>query len=66
MNSITELLRQIPDPNLSNGERVRLRCQLAKRFEETGNYEAASGALDNLWRGFGKPPNLEMLDERTS
>jgi len=66
MTAVKELLQQIPDPNLSANERVRLRCELAQQFEKTGNYEAACRALDNLWPAFGEPPNLDMLDERTS
>lgn len=66
MISIRELRHQIPDPKLSTDERVRLRCQLAKQLEKTGNYEAACGAMDTLWPGFGRPPNLDRLDERTS
>jgi tetratricopeptide (TPR) repeat protein len=66
MSSISELLQQIPDRDLSTEERVRLRCQLAKQFEKDGNYEAACRVLGNLWTGFGKYPNLEMLDKRTS
>src|ERR1051325_4669760 len=66
MNSIRDLLHQIPDPNLSTNERVRLRCQLAKQFETIGNHDAACGAMDYLWRGLGKRPNLDTLDERTS
>ena len=66
MSSIREVLQQITDPSLPIDERVRLRCQLAKQFEKTGNYEAACGALGHLWPGFGKPPNLDLLDDRTS
>lgn len=66
MSSIRELVQQLPDPTLSNNERVQLRCQLAKQFEKTGNYEAACGVMGNLWPGLGKPPNLSLLDERTS
>ena len=66
MNSVRELLHQIPDPNLSTDERVRLRCELAKQFEKIGNHEAASRAMGDSWPGFGKAPNLEGLDERTS
>ena len=53
MNTIRELLNQISNPNLSTSERVWLRCELAKQFERTGNYEAARGAMDDLWRGIG-------------
>jgi tetratricopeptide (TPR) repeat protein len=66
MTAVRELLTQIPDPNLSLNERVRLRCQLAKQLEKTGNYEAARGALDDLWPDFGHYPKLDMLDDATA
>jgi tetratricopeptide (TPR) repeat protein len=66
MTSIRQLLHQIPDPHLSISERVQLRCQVAKQFERIGNHEAARGVIDSLWPAFGKPPNLDGLDERAS
>src|SRR6185369_9200552 len=66
MSAVKELLHQIPDPNLLDNERVRLRCQLARQFERTGNYAAACGAMDDLWPGVGKRPSLETLDAQTS
>jgi tetratricopeptide (TPR) repeat protein len=66
MNTTRELLNQISNPNLSTSDRVWLRCELAKQFEKTGNYEAARGAMDDRWRGIGEYPNLKLLDERTS
>jgi tetratricopeptide (TPR) repeat protein len=66
MSAVKELLHQISDPNLPNTERVRLRCQLARQFEKTGNYAAACGAMDDLWAGVGKRPNLDALDAHTS
>jgi len=66
MHAIRDLLHDIPDPNLSDNERVRLRCQLAKQFEKTGDYAAACRVMDNLWAGVGLRPNLDTLDERTS
>jgi len=66
MHAIRDLLHDIPDPKLSDNERVRLRCQLAKQFEKTGNYAAACGAMDYLWAGVGLRPNLDNLDERTT
>ena len=66
MSSIRELLEQIPDPSLSADERVQLSCQLAKQFEKKGNYEAACGAIRNVWPGFGKHPNLDTLHQRTA
>jgi tetratricopeptide (TPR) repeat protein len=66
MSAVKELLHQIPDPNLPDNERVRLRCQLARQFERTGNYAAACGAMDDLWPGVGKRPRLDTLDAYTS
>jgi hypothetical protein len=45
MNLATQLLSQIDDSALSRNEQVRLRCQLARELEESGNYEAARGAM---------------------
>jgi CheY-like chemotaxis protein len=61
MNSANQLLHRIADPSLSPDERARLRCQLAKQLEETGNYEAAREAMGALWRGVGHRPVLEEL-----
>ena len=66
MTAIRELLTQIPDPNLSANERVRLRCQVAKQFEKIGNYEAARGALEDLWPSFEDYPRIDMLDDPTA
>ncbi len=65
MNLATQLLSQIDDLTLSRDERVQLRCQLAKELERGGNYEAAHGALGDLWQGVGERPQLDGLDERT-
>ncbi len=63
MNSTKDLHHQILDPNLSTGERARLRCRLAKQLEEAGNYEAAREAMGELWPDVGESPNLEGLDQ---
>lgn len=65
MLAVKALIQQIPDPGLSNNERVRLRCKLAREFEKTGNFDAACTAMDNLWVGSGMRPNLDMLDQST-
>ena len=66
MLAVKALIQQIPDPRLSHNERVRLRCQLAREFERTGNLDAACGAMDDLWLGLGRRPNLEMFDDATA
>ena len=50
---------------LSSNERARLRCQLVKELEEAGNYEAARGAMGELWQRVGERPKLDDLDLHT-
>ena len=66
MNLTAELLRQVDDPSLSQDERAGLRCILAKELEESGNYEAARGAMGELWQRIGDYPAIAELNERTA
>jgi Tfp pilus assembly protein PilF len=66
MNLQTQLLHQIDDSTLTHAERARLRCQLAKELEEAGNYEAARGAMGDLWQRVGERPQLDGLDQHTA
>src|SRR5687767_1987224 len=66
MTLASKLLRQIADPSLTHNERVRLRCQLAKEFEESGNYERAREAMDGTWSRIGERPALTALDQPTA
>src|SRR5215204_6211451 len=66
MTSVHELLQQIADPSLTHEERARLRCQLAKNLEDTGNYEGAREALGGLWSQVGQPPVLDGLSTETA
>ncbi|HKS28776.1 MAG TPA: hypothetical protein VJS44_13205 [Pyrinomonadaceae bacterium] len=61
MASVSSLLRQLSNKNLSPDERAHLRCQLAKRREDAGQYEAARQAMDELWQRIGEQPNIEGL-----
>lgn len=65
MTSISQILRQIADPNLTLDERTTLRCQLAKEFEDAGNYEKAREAFGELWSRIGERPITEGLDSLT-
>lgn len=65
MKLANQLLHQITDPSLTDSERARLRCQLAKQLEEAGNYETASEAMGELWHGVGYRPVLEGLNQTT-
>ncbi|MGI9104933.1 MAG: response regulator [Pyrinomonadaceae bacterium] len=62
MDLETKLLQQINDSTLNDNERARLRCELAKRLEEAGNYEAAQEALGGLWQGVGERPQVAGLN----
>jgi CheY-like chemotaxis protein len=66
MNFTKDLLHQIHDPNLTSDERALARCRLAKRYEESGNYEAAREAMGDLWDKVGEQPRLEGLKQSTS
>jgi tetratricopeptide (TPR) repeat protein len=66
MTLIGQLLHQITDPALTNSERAALRCQLAKQFEDIGNYESAREAMDALWPQIGERPVIEELDHTTA
>lgn len=66
MNFTKELLHKIVDPNRSPDERALSRCELAKQYEQSGNYEAARDAMGELWREIGEPANMEGLDQRTA
>jgi len=41
MSSPGELISKIRDPSLSNDQKVKLRCDLAKYLEQCWNFEAA-------------------------
>lgn len=66
MHLATELLHRLEDTTLNAEERARLRCQLAKELEEAGNYEAARGALGELWHRLGERPRVEGLSRLTA
>jgi tetratricopeptide (TPR) repeat protein len=51
------------EATLSLSERARLRCRLAKRLEDSGEYEAARELLRPFWPGVGRSLAVEGLDE---
>jgi tetratricopeptide (TPR) repeat protein len=63
MHLAKELLRELDTPGLSLNERAHLRCRIAKQLEQAGDYDAASEAMAELWKGVGARPNLEGLDD---
>lgn len=65
MSVTKELVHQLADPSLSINQRAQLRCQLAAKLEDEGDYEAAREAMGELWHRVGERPLLERLDEET-
>jgi hypothetical protein len=60
------LLREFVNPNLSAGRRAKLCCDLARDFENRGEYEEARELLSGLWPRLGERPDLEGLDRSTA
>jgi len=55
-------LRDSVNPGLSVGQRVTLFCELAREFEDRGEYEEAREILCGLWPRGAQRPNLTDLD----
>src|SRR5215510_10364924 len=56
------LLRELVNPNLSVGGRAKLCCELARDFENRGEYDEAAEVLSAFWSRLGERPNLEGLE----
>ena len=56
------LLRELVNPNLSVGGRAKLCCDLARDFENQGDYNEAAEVLSFFWPRIGERPNLEGLE----
>jgi tetratricopeptide (TPR) repeat protein len=56
------LLRELVNPNLSVGGRAKLCCELARDFENRGEYDEAAEVLSVFWPRIGERPNLEGLE----
>jgi tetratricopeptide (TPR) repeat protein len=66
MNLAEQLLHQIDDSTVTRNERARLRCQLSKKLEESGDYEGAQATMGELWSRIGERPTLDGLDRGTA
>ena len=62
----TSLLRELVNPNLSVGGRAELCCELAKEFENRGEYEEAREVLSGLWPHIAERPKLTDLEPSTA
>jgi hypothetical protein len=56
------LLRELVNPNLSVGGRAELCCELAKEFENTGEYHEAREVLSGFWPRIDQRPKITGLD----
>src|SRR5215208_5798782 len=56
------LLRELVNPNLNVGGRAELCCQLAKEFENKGEYEEAREILSGLWPRMAQRPSVKGLE----
>ena len=56
------LLRELLNPNLSVGDRAELCCELAKDFENKGEYEEAREVLSGLWPRMDQRPRVKGLE----
>lgn len=55
------LLRELVNPNLSVGGRAELCCELARDFENKGEYEEAREVLSGLWPRIDQRPRVKGL-----
>lgn len=56
------LFRELVEPNLSVVGRAELCCELAREFENRGEYEEACEVLSVFWPQMGENPKLEGLE----
>jgi CheY-like chemotaxis protein/tetratricopeptide (TPR) repeat protein len=65
MGAKNDLFHEVTNLTLSKDEQARVQCQLARRLEEQGDYEAARKTLGTIWERVGERPRLEGLDSLT-
>jgi tetratricopeptide (TPR) repeat protein len=62
----TSLLRDLENPSLGVNSRAELCCEIARDFENKGEYEEARKVLSGYWRRIGEQPKLTDLDPSAS
>lgn len=60
--TVPELAELADEGRLTLSERARLRCRIAKRLEDSGEYEAARELLRPFWSKVGQSPEVTGLD----
>jgi tetratricopeptide (TPR) repeat protein len=66
MNLADERLKELDNISLNPDDRALLYCRVSADLAGNGQYEAASEALGELWRGIGQRPAVEGLGERAT
>ncbi|MDT5269045.1 MAG: hypothetical protein QOH49_1231 [Acidobacteriota bacterium] len=64
MNLADGYLKELDSLSLSPADRALVRCRVSADLISKGEYEGAREALGELWRGLGRRPEMEGLDER--
>ena len=59
-------LHQLEDPNLSVNSRAELCCEIARDFENKGEYEDARKTLSGYWQHIGERPEVAELEPRAA
>lgn len=62
MTLANDLLHRISSAALSDNDRAKLRCELSKQLQESGDDEGARNAMGEFWLGIGRRPELEGLN----
>lgn len=60
--TVPELAELADEGTLTLSERARLRCRIAKRLEDSGEYETARELLRPFWSKVGDSPEVKGLD----
>lgn len=60
------LLHQLENPDLSVNDRAELCCEIAREFENKGEYEDARKTLRGYWLHIGEHPEVAELEVRVA
>lgn len=66
MTLITSRSRELKNQPFTAERSTEVCCELAKEFEDKGEYEAARKVLSAQWRGIGERPKLSGLEPSTA
>lgn len=66
MSLLASLLRTLETSNLSVNDRAECCCEVAKEFENRGEYDRACKVLSDYWRCISEDPKLDGLESGTA